>query len=77
MYNIKLYSLSSTSLLPLELIGSLIVEVSDRERLLLTKVFELQSRLTILTEELTAKKSKYIQLQQRVDAIAKGEADAS
>ncbi|KVH95267.1 Protein kinase, ATP binding site-containing protein [Cynara cardunculus var. scolymus] len=29
------------------------VEVSDRERLLLTKVSELQSRLTILTEELT------------------------
>lgn len=59
------------------------VEVSDRERLLLTKVSELQSRLTILTEELTAEKSKYIQLQQRVDAIVsredgqKGEADAS
>ncbi|CAI9274606.1 unnamed protein product [Lactuca saligna] len=59
------------------------VEISDRERLLLTKVSELQSRLTVLTEELTAEKSKYVQLQQRVDAITnredsqKGEADAS
>ncbi|KAI3812833.1 hypothetical protein L1987_17545 [Smallanthus sonchifolius] len=58
------------------------VEVSDRERLLLTKVSELQSRLTILTEELTAEKLKYLQLQERVDAITsredgqKGEADA-
>ncbi|XP_076885177.1 uncharacterized protein LOC143534614 [Bidens hawaiensis] len=58
------------------------VEVSDRERLLLTKVSELQSRLTTLTEELTAEKSKYLQLQERVNAIAsreggqKGEADA-
>ncbi|KAI3713497.1 hypothetical protein L1987_72075 [Smallanthus sonchifolius] len=37
------------------------VEVSDRERLLLTKVSELQSRLTILTEELTAEKLKHLQ----------------
>ncbi|CAI9271016.1 unnamed protein product [Lactuca saligna] len=37
------------------------VEISDRERLLLTKVSELQSSLTILTEELTAEKSKYVQ----------------
>ncbi|KAL4570603.1 hypothetical protein LXL04_026261 [Taraxacum kok-saghyz] len=49
------------------------VEVSERERLLLTKVSELQSRLTILTEELTAEKSKYVQLQQRVDAIVSRE----
>ncbi|XP_071703472.1 uncharacterized protein [Rutidosis leptorrhynchoides] len=58
------------------------VEVSDRERVLLTKVSELQSRLTSLTEELTTEKLKYVQLQQQVDAIAsrddgqKGEADA-
>ncbi|KAJ9549674.1 hypothetical protein OSB04_022217 [Centaurea solstitialis] len=58
------------------------VEVSDRERLLLTKVSELQSRLTILTEELTTEKLKYVQLQERVDAITRreegqqGEADA-
>ncbi|KAK1438544.1 hypothetical protein QVD17_04353 [Tagetes erecta] len=58
------------------------VEVSDRERLLLTKVSELQSRLTVLTEELTAEKLKYSQLQERVDAITsqedgqKGEPDA-
>ncbi|KAL8200984.1 hypothetical protein R6Q57_012323 [Mikania cordata] len=58
------------------------VEVSDRERLLLTKVSELQSRLTFLTEELTAEKFKYLQLQERVDAITsredgqKGDADA-
>ncbi|KAJ0779051.1 putative protein kinase STE-STE20-Fray family [Helianthus annuus] len=51
-------------------------EVSDRERLLLTKVSELQSRLTSLTEELTAEKLKYIQLQEQVDAATKGEADA-
>lgn len=58
------------------------VEVSDRERLLLTKVSELQSRLTVLTEELTTEKLKYVQLQERVDAITsredgqKGETDA-
>ncbi|MFS7942104.1 putative protein kinase STE-STE20-Fray family [Helianthus anomalus] len=51
-------------------------EVSDRERLLLTKVSELQSRLTSLTEELTAEKLKYIQLKEQVDAVTKGEADA-
>ncbi|XP_076919879.1 serine/threonine-protein kinase BLUS1-like [Bidens hawaiensis] len=45
------------------------VEISDRERLLLTKVSELQSRLTSLTEELTAEKLKYSQLQERVEAI--------
>ncbi|XP_076881441.1 uncharacterized protein LOC143529555, partial [Bidens hawaiensis] len=45
------------------------VEVSDRERLLLTKVSELQSRLTSLTEELTTEKLKYLQLQERVEAI--------
>ncbi|XP_071695795.1 serine/threonine-protein kinase BLUS1-like [Rutidosis leptorrhynchoides] len=58
------------------------VEVSDRERVLLTKVSELQSRLTSLTEELTAEKLKYVQLQQQVDAVTsrqdgqKGETDA-
>ncbi|KAK9076624.1 hypothetical protein SSX86_004958 [Deinandra increscens subsp. villosa] len=60
------------------------VEVSDRERSLLTKVSELQSRLTILTEELTAEKLKYLQLQEQVDAVTsnsredgqKGDADA-
>lgn len=49
------------------------VEVSDRERVLLTKVSELQSRLTILTEELTAEKLKYIQLQQQVGGITNRE----
>ncbi|KAI3787545.1 hypothetical protein L1987_42094 [Smallanthus sonchifolius] len=60
------------------------VEVSDRERLLLTKVSELQSRLTTLTEELTAEKLKHLKLQELVDAIngnsreggQKGEADS-
>ncbi|CAH1415372.1 unnamed protein product [Lactuca virosa] len=59
-------------------------ENNGARTLLLTKVSELQSRLTVLTEELTAEKSKYVQLQQRVDAIItnqedgqKGEADAS
>ncbi|KAI7736972.1 hypothetical protein M8C21_027248 [Ambrosia artemisiifolia] len=59
-------------------------EVSDRERSLLAKVSELQSRLTSLTEELTAEKLKYVQLQERVDAVTsssredgqKGETDA-
>ncbi|XP_071705297.1 uncharacterized protein [Rutidosis leptorrhynchoides] len=57
------------------------VEVSDRERVLLTKVSELQSRLTSLTEEFTTEKLKYVQLQQQVNAITspedeqKGEAD--
>ncbi|GKA92821.1 serine/threonine-protein kinase BLUS1 isoform X1 [Tanacetum coccineum] len=58
------------------------VEISDRERSLLTKVSELQSRLTSLTEELTTEKLKYVQLQERVDAITSrkdgriGETDA-
>ncbi|GJZ32730.1 vesicle transport protein, Use1 [Tanacetum coccineum] len=38
------------------------VEVSDRERSLVTKVSELQSMLTSLTEELTTEKLKYLQL---------------
>ncbi|GJT05849.1 AP2-like ethylene-responsive transcription factor [Tanacetum coccineum] len=37
------------------------VEVSDRERSLVTKVSELQSMLTSLTEELTTEKLKYLQ----------------
>ncbi|XP_010529667.1 PREDICTED: serine/threonine-protein kinase BLUS1-like [Tarenaya hassleriana] len=47
--------------------------VSERERLLLMKISELQARLNDLTEELDAEKSKYSQLQERIKAAATGE----
>ncbi|KAI8546129.1 hypothetical protein RHMOL_Rhmol07G0092600 [Rhododendron molle] len=40
---------------------------SDRERSLLMKISELQARMINLTEELNAEKSKYTQLQQRLN----------
>ncbi|XP_071917301.1 uncharacterized protein [Coffea arabica] len=44
--------------------------VTERERLLLTKICELQARMNDLTDELTAEKSKYIQLQQRINMVS-------
>ncbi|KAM7525937.1 hypothetical protein LguiA_015839 [Lonicera macranthoides] len=42
---------------------------SERERLLLCKISELQSRMINLTDELTAEKLKYLQLQQQLGAM--------
>lgn len=48
---------------------------SERERLLLLKVSELQARMINLTDELTAEKFKYIQLQQQLNAVSGQEED--
>ncbi|KAL2236658.1 UNVERIFIED_CONTAM: hypothetical protein Sindi_0857500 [Sesamum indicum] len=44
--------------------------VSERERMLLTKISELQARMISLTDELTAEKVKYTQLQQQLHAVS-------
>ncbi|KAL6566228.1 hypothetical protein OROGR_001843 [Orobanche gracilis] len=44
--------------------------VSERERMLLLKVSELQARMNGLTDELTAEKLKYMQLQERLTAVS-------
>lgn len=49
--------------------GSVETVASERERSLLLKISELQSRMINLNDELTAEKSKYIQLQQQLNAI--------
>ncbi|EXB39939.1 hypothetical protein L484_001698 [Morus notabilis] len=46
---------------------------SERERLLLMKISELQARMNCLTDELTAEKLKYIQLQQQLIALSSQE----
>lgn len=43
---------------------------SERERLLLIKISELQARMLNLTDELTAEKLKYVQLQQQLNSIS-------
>ncbi|KAF8030571.1 hypothetical protein BT93_E2874 [Corymbia citriodora subsp. variegata] len=43
---------------------------SQRERLLLFKISELQARMAILTEELTAEKLKHMELQQRLSTLS-------
>lgn len=48
---------------------------SDRERSLLMKISELQARMINLTEELNAEKSKYTQLQQRLNDASIREED--
>lgn len=48
---------------------------SERERLLLSKVSELQARMINLTDELTAEKFKYMQLQQQLNAVSGQEED--
>ncbi|XP_059662159.1 uncharacterized protein LOC132308160 isoform X2 [Cornus florida] len=62
--NGKLSSLPRSS----EINGNVEYAVSERERLLFIKISELQARMINLTEELTAEKSKYMQLQQRLNA---------
>ncbi|CAL9125026.1 unnamed protein product [Musa textilis] len=42
---------------------------AERERLLLTKISEIQARMSTLTDELTAAKLKHIQLQQELNAL--------
>ncbi|XP_051145147.1 uncharacterized protein LOC127261043 isoform X2 [Andrographis paniculata] len=49
--------------------------VSEREKMLLMKITELQARMNTLTEELTAEKLKYMQLQQRLNAMAPHEVE--
>jgi hypothetical protein len=50
--------------------GTIETAASERERLLLNKISELQFRMSNLTEELTAEKLKYIQLQQHLNAVS-------
>ncbi|KAM6557775.1 hypothetical protein CsatB_004794 [Cannabis sativa] len=53
--------------------GTLETAASDRERLLLMKISELQARMSSLTEELTTEKFRYIQLQQQLIAVSSEE----
>ncbi|KAL6979401.1 non-specific serine,threonine protein kinase [Sarracenia purpurea var. burkii] len=55
--------------------GAVESAVSERERLLLLKISELQARMINLADELNAEKLKYIQLQQRLDSVSGGEED--
>ncbi|XP_011070376.1 serine/threonine-protein kinase BLUS1 [Sesamum indicum] len=55
--------------------GSAELIVSERERMLLLKISELQARMNSLTDELTAEKLKYMQLQQRLNAVSAREED--
>ncbi|KAK6146504.1 hypothetical protein DH2020_020373 [Rehmannia glutinosa] len=50
--------------------GSVELFVSERERMLLMKISQLQARMNSLTDELTAEKLKYMQLQQRLNAAS-------
>ncbi|XP_060180165.1 serine/threonine-protein kinase BLUS1-like isoform X1 [Lycium barbarum] len=50
--------------------GSVDAVVSERERMLLVKISELQARMSSLTDELTAEKLKYMQLQQRLNGMS-------
>ncbi|TYJ06820.1 hypothetical protein E1A91_A12G261200v1 [Gossypium mustelinum] len=53
--------------------GNVKTAASERERLLLGKISELQSRMMSLTDELTAEKLKYDQLQQQLRLMSGGE----
>lgn len=50
--------------------GTVETAASERERLLLVKISELQTRMVNLTDELTAEKLKYMQLQHRLNAMS-------
>lgn len=50
--------------------GNVEPAASERERLLLIKISELQARMLNLTDELTAEKLKYVQLQQQLNSIS-------
>ncbi|XP_047969850.1 serine/threonine-protein kinase BLUS1-like [Salvia hispanica] len=49
--------------------------VSEREKMLLMKISELQARMNSLTDELTSERLKYMQLQQRLNAVPTHEDD--
>ncbi|KAK7316506.1 hypothetical protein RJT34_00016 [Clitoria ternatea] len=53
--------------------GSVDIAASERERLLLVQILELQARVISLTNELTAEKLKYMQLQQQLTALCSQE----
>ncbi|KAG6407599.1 hypothetical protein SASPL_130595 [Salvia splendens] len=55
--------------------GSVESIVSERERMLLMTISELQARMNSLTDELTSEKLKYMQLQQRLNAVPTREED--
>lgn len=50
--------------------GNVEATASERERLLLIKISELQARMSNLTCELTAEKLKYVQLQQQLRSVS-------
>ncbi|CAA2956523.1 serine threonine- kinase fray2 [Olea europaea subsp. europaea] len=50
--------------------GSVDTAISERERMLLMKITELQSRMISLTDELNAERIKYMQLQQQLNAVS-------
>ncbi|KAL3645518.1 hypothetical protein CASFOL_010698 [Castilleja foliolosa] len=50
--------------------GNVELFVSERERMLLLKISELQARTNSLTDELTSEKLKYMQLQQQLTAVS-------
>ncbi|CAN6585793.1 unnamed protein product [Malus baccata var. baccata] len=50
--------------------GNVETAVSERERLLLVKVSELQTRMNNLSDELTAEKARHVQLQQQLNAVS-------
>jgi serine/threonine protein kinase len=49
------------------------IEATERERLLLLKISELQARMASLNDELRTEKLKYVQLQQQVNSITSRE----
>ncbi|KAG8382561.1 hypothetical protein BUALT_Bualt05G0090200 [Buddleja alternifolia] len=55
--------------------GSVEPIASERERMLLMKISELQARMVSLTDELTTEKLKYMQLQERLNAVSMREED--
>ncbi|PIN07232.1 Ste20-like serine/threonine protein kinase [Handroanthus impetiginosus] len=50
--------------------GSAELVASERERMLLVKISELQARMNSLTDELTAERAKYMRLQQQLNAVS-------
>ncbi|XP_021757743.1 serine/threonine-protein kinase 10-like isoform X1 [Chenopodium quinoa] len=57
--------------------GSAETVASERERLLLNKISDLQARMASLSEELNAEKHKYVLLQQQLSAVSSQEDEDS
>lgn len=55
--------------------GSVEIVASERERLLLNKISDLQSRMANLSEELNAEKHKYVLLEQQLNIVSSREED--